>query len=92
MKIITWNVNSIRSRLERLLNLLDRHEPDVLCVQELKTVDENFPFEQIQERGYHAAVYGQKTYNGVAIISREEPSDVRRGVDKDPDDSHSRLL
>jgi exodeoxyribonuclease-3 len=85
MKVATWNVNSIRARLERLQNWLTKNQPDVLCLQELKTVDENFPFDEIGALGYHAAVYGQKTYNGVAILSREEPQDVQRGFgDEDP--------
>jgi len=79
VKIATWNVNSIRSRLDRVLNWLDRNSPDVLCLQELKCTDEQFPFAEIQAGGYHAEVYGQKAYNGVAILSRSKPTDVRRG-------------
>ena len=84
MKIATWNVNSIRSRLERLLDVLQRHQPDVLCLQELKGTEDVFPFEAIQSAGYHAAVHGQKTYNGVAILSRTEPTDVHKGLGRDP--------
>ncbi len=79
MKIVTWNVNSIRSRLDRLLAFLARHEPDIVCLQELKGLEEVFPFEPIQEAGYHAAVFGQKTYNGVAILSRAEPANIIKG-------------
>jgi exodeoxyribonuclease-3 len=81
MKIATWNINSIRPRLERLLAFLDRHRPDVVCLQELKVVDADFPAEPLLAAGYHAAVFDQKTYNGVAILSRTEPADVRRGLD-----------
>ena len=92
MKIATWNVNSVRSRLERLLRWLEKTAPDVVCLQELKVTDEAFPYEPIREAGYHAAVYGQKTYNGVGILSRAEPVDVRRGMGDDDDDPQARLL
>jgi exodeoxyribonuclease-3 len=92
MKLATWNVNSIRSRLERLLRWLEKAQPDILCLQELKVVDEGFPHEAIREAGYHAAVFGQKTYNGVAILSRNEPREVRRGFEDGVDDSHARFI
>ena len=92
MLIATWNVNSVRARQERLLAWLDKHRPDVLCLQELKVVEEAFPFDAVGEAGYHAAVYGQKTYNGVAILSREEPAGVRRGIDDGVDDPQARLI
>lgn len=90
MKLATWNVNSIRARQERLARWLDQNQPDVLCLQELKVVDAEFPRELVEAAGYHAAVFGQKTYNGVAILGRTEPSRVRRGLgDEDP---QARLL
>lgn len=89
MRIITWNVNSIRTRLERLLGVLERHEPDVVCLQELKVVDENFPELELKRAGYHSAVLGQKTYNGVAILSKGEPANVSRSLD---DDAQARLI
>ena len=70
MKITTWNVNSIRARLERVLDWVDRRQPDVRRLQETKVVDEAFPARAFEERGYHVETYGQKTYNGVALISR----------------------
>jgi len=85
MRLATWNVNSVRARLERLLAWLERNEPDVMCLQETKATDEAFPREPIEEAGYHAAVFGQKTYNGVAILSRAEPEGVHRGLDDDPE-------
>lgn len=91
MKIATWNVNSIRARLDRLLAWLQKVQPDVLCLQELKVRDGEFPFEPIQAAGYHAAVFGQKTYNGVAILSRVEPQAVERGL-PDADDDQARLI
>ncbi len=85
MKLACWNVNSIRARHDRLLAWLERTEPDVVCLQELKVVDEAFPFEALGELDYHAAVYGQKTYNGVAVLSRTKAKAVRRGLgDDDP--------
>ncbi len=92
MKFVTWNVNSVRARLERLVDWLGRIQPDVLCLQELKVTDEAFPFEPIESAGYHAVVTGQKTYNGVAILSRAEPKDVRRGIQDDIDDPQARLI
>ena len=65
MKIATWNVNSVRARQPRLLSWLQKAQPDVVCLQELKVTDESFPYEAIQQAGYHAAVYEQKD-NGVA--------------------------
>ncbi len=92
MKIATWNVNSIRARQERLLGWLQRAEPDVVCLQEIKVTDEAFPYEAIQAAGYHATVYGQKTYNGVAILSRSKPSNIEKGLADGGDDSQARLL
>jgi exodeoxyribonuclease-3 len=90
---MTWNVNSIKTRLDRCLGVLARHEPDVLCVQELKCDDASFPFDEIEAAGYRAAVHGQPTYNGVAIISKAEPERVRRGFDDEAfADSHARLI
>lgn len=92
MKIVTWNINSIRIRMERLLPWLETHQPDVLCLQELKVEDEAFPLEPFRALGYHCAIHGQKTYNGVAILSKVEPQDVRRGLLDDVADMQSRLI
>ncbi len=91
MRIATWNVNSIRARLERVLAWLERDRPDVACLQEIKATEEQFPFEAIERAGYHAAVYGQKTYNGVAILSPAPPDEVVRGL-QDGQDPDARLL
>lgn len=87
MRITTWNVNSVRARLPRLLDWMDRSDPDVLCLQELKCTDEQFPRAPFLDRGYHVEVFGQKAWNGVAIISRERPDEVLRGlpVPEDPE-------
>jgi exodeoxyribonuclease-3 len=92
LTIATWNVNSIRARRERLLRWLDSREPGVVCLQELKVRDEDFPFEVLREAGYHAAVVGQKTYNGVAVLTREEPEHVQRGLGDGVDDPQARFV
>jgi exodeoxyribonuclease-3 len=92
MKIATWNVNSIRARHERLLRWLERHAPDVLCLQELKVADSEFPFDALRAAGWQAAVHGQRTYNGVAILARTPPEDVRLGLGDDVDDPQARLV
>lgn len=93
MKIITWNVNSIRTRLERLLGVLERHEPDVVCLQELKCPEDELPLLELRGAGYHAAAHAQKTYNGVAILTRDEPADVVRGFDDGAaEDEQARLV
>jgi len=92
MRLITWNVNSIRARHDRLIALLARHQPDVLCLQELKVEDAVFPEAAIREAGYLAATFGQRTYNGVAILTREPLEDVRRGMDDGVDDPQARLI
>ena len=83
MKIGTWNVNSIRARHDRLLGVLERHAPDVLCLQELKVTEADFPRLSVEAAGYRAAVLGQKTYNGVAILARQPVEDVRYGLGHD---------
>jgi exodeoxyribonuclease-3 len=92
VKLATWNVNSIRAREERLLRWLEANQPDVLCLQELKVTDDAFPRLSIEALGYRAAVHGQKTYNGVAVLSRSEPAEVERGFGDGGDDSQARLL
>lgn len=79
MKIATWNVNSIRTRLDHVLSWLKTHEVDLLCVQETKVVDADFPRSPFTELGYHTYISGQKSYNGVALISRTELADVKIG-------------
>jgi len=92
MKIGTWNVNSVKVRAERLAAVLQRHAPDVLCLQELKCVDDAFPRDVVEAAGYEAAVHGQKTYNGVAILSRLPLSNVRIGMHDDVDDDQARII
>ncbi len=92
MLIGTWNVNSIRARWDRLLGVLKRHEPDVLCLQETKVEDKDFPAAGVKEAGYEAAFHGQKSYNGVAILSKKKVTHVSVGLSDGEDDSHARLV
>ncbi|HVO31908.1 MAG TPA: exodeoxyribonuclease III [bacterium] len=92
MKLATWNVNSIKARLERLTAWLARHEPDVLCLQELKVEEKAFPREEIAALGYDYAAVCQRTYNGVAILSRWPISDVTSGIDDGHEDPQARLI
>lgn len=92
MKLASWNVNSVRVRLERILAFLEREAPDVLCLQELKATEENFPSARFREAGYHSVCHGQKTYNGVAILTRGEPAAPLSGLDDEVDDPQARLL
>ncbi len=97
MRLATWNVNSINARLETVLQWFKDAQPDVACLQELKCVDEKFPAEPFESLGYNIAVHGQKTYNGVALLSKTPMEDIRRGlpgargVDGGVDD-HARYL
>ncbi len=93
MKIATWNVNSIRSRLERVVPWLEEQRPDVLCLQETKVQDDKFPAEALEAAGYRIAFHGQKTYNGVAICARDAPvEDPRPGFADGGDDSQARFV
>jgi exodeoxyribonuclease-3 len=93
MKLATYNVNGVNGRLPVLLRWLEQSEPDVVCLQELKTSDEKFPAAAIEEAGYGAIWHGQKSWNGVAILSRgHKPEETRRGLPGDPDDNHSRYI
>jgi len=92
MKIATWNVNSINARMPQLEKWLREAAPDVVCVQETKCVDEGFPYQEIFEMGYHTAFYGQKSYNGVAILSKYEIEDVVKGFPDDDEESQKRLI
>ncbi len=94
MKLASWNVNSIRVRRERLLKWLEANRPDVLCLQELKVTETQFPMDALRAAGYDVAVFGQKGYNGVAVLSRTGLGleDVRLGLDDGVEDATARLV
>ncbi len=92
MKIASWNVNSVRTRLPRLLAWLERRQPDIVCLQETKVLDQDFPTVEIERLGYRCLLNGQKTYNGVAIISRAQATDPARCLPGDASDRDCRLL
>jgi exodeoxyribonuclease-3 len=91
MKLATWNLNSLKVRLPQVLGWLDRHQPDVLCLQETKLEDTNFPVDPIRAAGYQPLFSGQKTYNGVAILSRAAATDVVAAIPSF-DDPQKRVL
>ena len=92
MKIASWNVNSINQRLPILLDWLKNQSPDVVLLQEIKCLEEKFPLEDIRSAGYNAAVYGQKTFNGVAILSRHDIKDIRKGLPGNDTDEQARYI
>lgn len=90
--VASWNVNSVNARLARFLGFLERVAPDVLCLQELKCVEEKFPFAAVQDLGYHVAMHGQKTYNGVAVLTKM-PAEIQGvGFRDGGDDTQSRFI
>lgn len=92
MKIATWNVNSIIARVPHVIRWLEAEQPDVLCMQETKCTDDKFPFAEFSRIGYSASVFGQPTYNGVALLTRQACADVQRGNYEDQEGAHARLL
>lgn len=93
MKIATYNVNSINARLPIVLRWLEETKPDVVCLQELKSIQENYPEAALRDAGYESIWHGQKSWNGVAILSRlGKPEEICRALPGDPDDIHSRYI
>lgn len=92
MKIVTWNVNSVRVRLPALVSWLISHKPDVVLLQELKCVNEAFPLQEIEDLGYNVAVFGQKTFNGVAILSKSPIDDITLGLPSFSHDDQARYI
>ena len=92
MRIATWNVNSVNARLETVVRWFEEAQPDVACLQEIKCVDEKFPAEPFERLGYNLAIHGQKSYNGVAILSKFPLEDVRRGLPEGDGDEHARYI
>ncbi len=92
MKIVTWNVNSIKVRVPHVCDYLRATSPDVLLLQETKVADDKFPALEIEDLGYTVAIHGQRTYNGVAILSKHPMEDVIRGLPGNTDDDQSRYI
>ncbi len=94
LRVTSWNVNSLRARATRVFEWIDAHQPDVLCLQETKAVDAVFPYEEFEQHGYTAEAFGQKTYNGVALVAKHGLSlrDVQRGLPDDDADAQKRLI
>jgi len=92
MRIATWNVNSIKQRVENLSAWLRERQPDIVCLQETKTQDESFPREPFEALGYNIAIHGQKTFNGVAILSKLCFDEVTPRLPGDPEDDHARFI
>ena len=92
MKIATWNINGVKARIESLVAWLKSATPDVVCLQEIKSVTEGFPAADIEALGYNVAVHGQKGFNGVALLSRLPMDDIRRGLPGEPDEAQSRYI
>jgi exodeoxyribonuclease-3 len=92
MKIVTWNINGIKARIENLLSWLETSAPDIVCLQEIKSVDDQFPRLEIEALGYHVETHGQKGFNGVAILSKLRFDEVIRGLPGDDADEQSRFI
>ena len=92
MRIATWNVNSIRQRIDHLVTWLKDCSPDIVCLQEIKCVDEAFPREPIEALGYNVVTHGQKTFNGVALLSKLPFDETKSGLAGDDEDAHARFL
>lgn len=92
MRIATWNVNSIKQRMENTAAWLSERQPDIVCLQEIKCVDEAFPREAFEALGYNVAVHGQKAFNGVAILSKYRFDEVTSGLPGDASDDHARFI
>lgn len=92
MKVASWNINGIKARLNGLTTYLKETNPDVICLQEIKSVDEGFPGEVFEELGYTVTTHGQKGFNGVAILSKTAPEDVLTGLPGDEEDHQARYL
>ena len=92
MKVTTWNVNGLRARLTHVVDFLRAEQPDVLCLQETKVQDDLFPREPLEDEGYDVEFFGQKSYNGVALLSRHRLDDVVRGLPDDDADAERRVI
>lgn len=92
LKIASWNINGVKARIDNLLHWLSESQPDVACLQEIKSVDDLFPRLEIEALGYHVETHGQKGFNGVAILSKKTPDEINRGLPGDDSDEQSRFI
>ena len=92
MKIATWNINGVKARIDTALTWISEAKPDVLCLQEIKSVDEGFPAGAFENLGYNVAVHGQKGFNGVAVLARSRFDDIQKGLPGDDEDLQARYL
>ncbi|MBB4006034.1 exodeoxyribonuclease III [Allorhizobium taibaishanense] len=92
MKIATWNINGVKARIVNLCQWLESASPDIVCLQEIKSVDEGFPRADIEALGYHVETHGQKGFNGVALLSKQKPDEVNRGLPGDDADEQARFI
>jgi exodeoxyribonuclease III len=92
VKIASWNINSLRKRQDRLFEWLEKTKPDIVCLQETKCTDEQFPVLALRAAGYHAVYHGEKSYNGIAILSKREPQDVRASLCDEVVDPQARVI
>ncbi len=92
MKIVTWNINGIRARLPIVLDWLKKNKPDIIGLQEIKCLDQDFPRQEFEDLGYNVETFGQKSFNGVALLSRIPFDEVKRGLDGDKHDQQARLI
>ena len=92
MKIATWNINGVKARIDSLCQWLRDSDPDIACLQEIKSVDEGFPRAEIEALGYHVETHGQKGFNGVALLSKLRPDEVNRGLPGGDGDEQSRFI
>jgi exodeoxyribonuclease-3 len=92
LKIATWNINGVKARIDNLQAWLKESDPDIACLQEIKSVDEGFPRLELEALGYHVETHGQKGFNGVAILSKKSPDEVNRGLPGDDSDEQARFI
>ncbi len=92
MKFISFNINGIRARLHQLEALIDKHQPDIIGLQEIKVHNEQFPLEAVQKLGYHVYYHGQKSHYGVAMLCKQEPLNVQYGFPTDEEDAQRRMI
>ncbi|MBZ9653591.1 exodeoxyribonuclease III [Phyllobacterium lublinensis] len=92
MKIVTWNINGVKARIEVLTAWLQESNPDIVCLQEIKSLDDGFPRFELEALGYHVETHGQKGFNGVAILSKKSPEEVTRGLPGEDEDEQARFI